>query len=281
MATYREPYDWWGPDDPRTLYQGLSVIELVEKGTLDLPLASLLWLGVEHKASIIVAAKPRRAGKTVLLTALSHLIPPAFDLVFTHGEEEDFAFLLDTDPARTYILCNEISDHLPAYLWGQKVLTLFEALPRGYSLGTTMHADFPDEVVRELEGPSLRVHPRLVTGLTFIVVLAMVERPEGVLRRVRQVTLVDSGDRSRLPYILRPVSRWDPATDTFTVDLSPPAQEAVKRRLGLADDLVEALIQRGRVLATWMADGLRTPQAVREKVLDYYGRAPLPSHTVR
>ena len=135
---------WWGGhgrSDDR-----LTLLDLVRNNTLDLKLAALLWLLVDKNASIVVAAAPQLAGKTTLLTALIDFMPPRYTKVFTRGRNEDFSFLSspDSDASNTYILVPELSDHTPAYLWGEEVRTLFQALDDGYSMGATMHADTPE-----------------------------------------------------------------------------------------------------------------------------------------
>src|SRR2546429_7919548 len=55
--------------------------------------------------------------------------------------------LPDIDPARTYALCNEVSDHLPIYMWG-RVARRYLTLPTtGYHIATSVHADTIDDVI--------------------------------------------------------------------------------------------------------------------------------------
>ena len=62
---------------------------------------------------------------------------------------EDFAFtrLPNIDPATTYVLCNEVSDHQPFYMWG-RVARQFLMLPtQGYHIATSIHADTIDDTI--------------------------------------------------------------------------------------------------------------------------------------
>src|SRR5262245_59751305 len=118
-ALFREhPPEWWGW--PWRLPRPLTVTELIAAGSLDAPLAALLWLALEHRVSRLVAAGPNGAGKTVTLSALLDFLPPDVRRIHLSGMAEDFAFVATAEPTRTYLLAAEISDHLPAYLWGRR-----------------------------------------------------------------------------------------------------------------------------------------------------------------
>src|SRR5260370_18507046 len=58
-----------------------------------------------------------------------------------------FARLPNIDPATTYALCNEVSDHLPIYMWG-RVARRYLTLPaQGYHIATSIHADTIVDVI--------------------------------------------------------------------------------------------------------------------------------------
>ena len=52
----------------------LSILQLVENRIMDIKIASLLWFLAKQKASFIVAAPPRLAGKTTVLNSILQLI---------------------------------------------------------------------------------------------------------------------------------------------------------------------------------------------------------------
>src|SRR4051794_2476741 len=82
---------WWGfqpiPPPPR------SIVELIRGRTLDAELAGLLWLLVEARQPIVVAAERGRTGKTTLLQALLDFLPPGTKLVELAGIAETFEWL--------------------------------------------------------------------------------------------------------------------------------------------------------------------------------------------
>ena len=58
------------PPEPR------SIVELIADGTLDAELSAQLWLLLEARVPIIVAAEAQHVGKTTLLSALLAFLPP-------------------------------------------------------------------------------------------------------------------------------------------------------------------------------------------------------------
>ena len=53
-----------------------SVVELIRAGTLDAELAAMLWLLIEGRVPVVVAATEGGAGKTTLLDALLVFLAP-------------------------------------------------------------------------------------------------------------------------------------------------------------------------------------------------------------
>lgn len=93
MDVYSGHRGWWGyhwaPPRP------LSITQIIGSGSLDAELAALLWLLIEGRVPVLVAAEPPLAGKTTTLTALMDFLPPEVDKVFLDGWLEDFAWLPD------------------------------------------------------------------------------------------------------------------------------------------------------------------------------------------
>jgi hypothetical protein len=269
MVSFRQPFAWSGPGTRWDEGSALSILHLIENHTLDVATAALLWLFVERKASLIVAAPPRLAGKTTMLTALIGLRRPDVQLAYTRGQQEDFSFLREMEPSRTYILCNEISPHLPTYLWGDKVVTLFESVARGYSLGTTMHADSPQEVVEDLRHPEVAVPPELLRHLALVVNLETGYTRSGMLRRVREVWMQEAGSPGS-PLSFRAIAQWEPGNDSFILDTSPSGIEALRNRLGLQSDLSGEMRRHQQALEVWLAEGVRSYGDVRQRVAAFY-----------
>lgn len=276
MALYEEPFHWWGwhwyPSVP------LSIVQLIEARSLDARLAALLWVFMEHRPSIVVAAEPPSAGKTTTLTALADLLPSYTKLVFTQGLYEDFSFTHLYSANECYLLCNEISPDLPVYLWGRKVAHLFSLLQDGYALGTTMHAATPQKVLDMLKGPPNFVPIHHLSQLKLIVCLKLVGLNGTVARRIASVDFVLP---SKDGYALVPLARWNRAADRIE-HLWPNAVPSITQWLQLdAPELAESLEARRDFLEQLRRDQVRSPSMVREAVARFRGEvdpaAPWPS----
>jgi energy-coupling factor transporter ATP-binding protein EcfA2 len=168
---YEEPFAWWGPGwqvpKPR------DIAELLRDETIDSWSAATLWAALARRRSLVVAAGESEVGKTTLLSALLDFLPPNTRRVYLRGCFESFAFLSDSaiDPLQSALLINEISPHLPVYLWGPAVARVLEAAQRGFMLLATAHADSVHEFVGALTGSPLRIPLAQMAAFEFIVVM--------------------------------------------------------------------------------------------------------------
>ncbi|MEX1255827.1 MAG: hypothetical protein WEE64_15965 [Dehalococcoidia bacterium] len=262
MRAVNQPESWWGWhgwNQP----EPLSIVQIMQAGTLPPRLAAAFWLGLERGASFIFAADPPGAGKTTILTALLAFAPVDTVAYFTRGWGETFELPPPSDDYPTYLMVNEMSDHLPVYSWGPYVLKTFELLTEGYSVCTTVHADTVPAVIEQLE-VEVGVPREHLARLTFIVPLAIGHRDGQSIRRVRDVGLLGPGDDG---VSVRSVASWDEKGDTFAVLDSADERAALARRLGLDDDEFDrGLSEREAFLARLLAEGVSAINDVQEAV---------------
>src|SRR5579859_7952688 len=145
---YDVPVGWWGwnwePPVP------MSLTEILAAGNFDRRTAALCWLVLEAHGSILIAAEQPHSGKTTTLTAFLDVLPSTVRRIFIRGWAETFDYVRHTDPGHTLLLANELSSHLPVYLWGPKAVETFRTLRNGYALASTLHADSAEEAVTQL-----------------------------------------------------------------------------------------------------------------------------------
>ncbi len=263
MNDIQDEAGWWGGRDRGV--DRLNLLDLISNGTLDVGTAAVLWMLVESKSSVVVAAAPQLAGKTTVITALLDLLPPMYTPVMTRGREEDFSFLADTEPEKTYIMVPELSDHTPAYLWGDKVGTLFQALERGYSLAATIHADSPDQVVSLLMTDPVSIPAERIHHAGAIVNLWLGYGEQDMQRRLSRLTLVMPGPE------MVTIGEWDTEADAFVGRESAEARAALAQRLGTPESSLDgALDRRVEALESWLkADDLGT-DGLRQAVGRFY-----------
>lgn len=292
----------WGRD--RRSPTPHSIVESVRDGTLDASLAGLLWLLVEARVPLVVAAGPSGTGKSTLLHALLDFLPPGTRLQELAGYAEDFAWLPEAatlgwrphgfagvaapagrdaevdpavavHPASTVLLVHELSDHVPIYTWGEPARIAVRALSLGYGMAATIHADSLEEALDELASREVGLTDDELSRLGVVLVLrAFRDRRSGVVLRrvaaahyVRPVVRDAAGHVQRLgPAVL---ATWDPATDAFedfAWGIVPELAERVGRKAG---DFEAERGRRADYLAGLARAGMVTPEDVRAAIAHY------------
>ena len=168
---YDEPFAWWGPGwsapAPR------NIAELLQDESIDAWTAANLWAALARRQSLAVVAGGSGVGKTTLLTALLEFLPSPTRRIYLRGCFETFSFMSDPTivPDETALLINEISAHLPVYLWGPAVSRVLGTAQRGFTLLATAHADSVHNFVGALSGSPLHVPAAETAAFEFVVVL--------------------------------------------------------------------------------------------------------------
>jgi flagellar protein FlaI len=281
-----------------------SIVELIRTGTLDAELAATLWLLIEGRVPLIVAARARLAGKSTLLNALLMFLPPGTRTVELEGAMETFDWLPQAPelgwrsthtpaaiaarvtgrepppirPDDTVLLIPELSDHLPSYTWGAEARIAVRAASIGYGLAATIHADSLDEVFDQLRQPPVSLGDDELSRLGIVLIL----RPVGDgLRRivaahyVRPTARDEHGHTQRLgPAVL---ATWEPDHDRFEHfgwGIAPELALRVGRRPGDFEVEVE---RRRDYLAGLAEAGITDVDAVRAAIDGYRATSSDPT----
>jgi hypothetical protein len=260
-TSYGEPFGWWGyhwtPPEPR------SLLWLIERGVLDLQLAAFLSLAIEARASMIVVSEPHEAGKTTLLTALLDFLPDTVQPVYLRGWYERFSFLDTLPPESAYVLCNEISAHLPTYLWGRGVRRVFEAAGSGYPLATTMHATGAADAFDQLAAYPLDVPLDQLATIDLVTTIGVGYASNKLLRRVVRIEHVTPG-------VDRPAIQTIAVREPLRADLEYQLGRLIgtlTRLTGESDDRAASrLATRVRSLEQWLAAGLASVPTLQEAI---------------
>jgi len=146
-------------------------VQLQDDGVLDLVMATALRDAVRAGESFVVAAGPSRVGKSTLANALAQELLPSVERIYVRGSYETFDFVAERSAARRALLVNEISPHLPIYLWGSAARRTLRLAGDGGQLIATIHADSPEEVVYQLARQPVGATPDEIAALGAIVFL--------------------------------------------------------------------------------------------------------------
>ncbi len=266
---YDDPVGWWGwnwePPVP------MSLTEILSAGNLDLRTAALCWLVLEAHGSMLIAAEQPHSGKTTTLTAFLDLVPGSVRRVFVRGWAETFDFLRQTDPARTLLLANELSSHLPVYLWGPKAVETFRCLHRGYAIASTLHADSAQEAIAQLTD-ELGVAAADLARIDLLLVMRIyrVGTAYGPLaRRVVSVVrpVLDGDGRVRAV----PLVEWTAESDRHEHAEEAQLELLCLRRGQSAEALRAEIARRQAYLGGLLDRGVTDIPAVRDAISEFRG----------
>ena len=129
----------------------LSLIDLIEARTVDLPFAAYLAAAMRGGASLLVGARPGGAGKTAVMVALLNFLPRETRIVPIEGLVVLRRGLQDTAYGATCYLAPAIGDSASyAYIWGEQARLFFQLAGQGHIVATNLHADTLEETRTQL-----------------------------------------------------------------------------------------------------------------------------------
>jgi hypothetical protein len=219
MFDPRDPMErfYWHYDSRRQL----SMAQIIAMDSVDVETVALIWLLLEHGVSLTVAGPtdPQPGiGKTTTLNALLQFLPEGTALAYMSGMYENFAFtrIPSIDPVTTYALCNEVSDHLPIYMWG-RIARRYLTLPaQGYHSATSIHADTIADVI-SMYHHDLHLRAEDVRRLGLVVNIGLVGRVYPLRRRwfTTHFFQPDADPQHPDDIVPIPLSLWNEFDDTF------------------------------------------------------------------
>jgi hypothetical protein len=288
LSWYRRfPEGWWGyhwaPPQP------MSAVEIVGSGSIDARLMATLWAVLARRGGVMLASEAPQAGKTTTLSALVDFLPNGTVGVFLRGWAQDDGWTDEVGPDRGFLLVNEMSDHLPIYVWGSNARTALRLAGSGYGFGGTMHADSLDEALACLR-EEVGATDADLAGLTIYLQYSAYRTPAGMYRRVEEawhlrtdddgalapvrLAALEGGRSPRLTGAQRlpvpPVLAGDGGRAARSLVHHPDAYAVLAASLGLpAADLERELEERAAFLAGLAERGVCGPAEVAMALIDY------------
>jgi hypothetical protein len=223
----------------------LSIVDLVEAGTLTRELAAYCLAAIGGGASFLIGALPGGAGKTTVMGALLNFVPAGVRLVPADGIESIELGMKAPPSARRCFICHEIgSGPYYAYLWGEELRQYFCLAGAGHLLATNLHADTYEQAHEQICGTN---------GV-----------PESALRRMNLMFFLSVGRQGRGKRRIEEVWESDGRQAHRRIyDASAPTRP-VGPSLLVSDG---ALASARAVTDALLACGVRTIQEVRARIL--------------
>lgn len=120
----------------------LTLVDLIEAGTVSLDMAAYLAAVVACGHSLLVGANPGGAGKTTVMAALLAFLPPGCAIEAVADRRALVAAAHDHAYGETCYLAHEVgAGSYYAYVWGADARAFFALAGRGHIIATNLHAD--------------------------------------------------------------------------------------------------------------------------------------------
>jgi hypothetical protein len=232
----------------------LSLVDLIEAGTVDLPLAAYLAAAMRCGASLLVGARPGGAGKTAVMGALLNFLPDhtvlrAVDSWSALPEPARTSWGGNNQPSRSpgalpdpqplngrgrrphprlqarqaeqiCYLAHEISDApYYAYVWGAQLRAFFRLAAQGHMIASNLHADTPKET-RDQICRANGVSPAHLNAVTLKIYL-QVQRSGWYVQRWISRVYESDGEQDRLLWVGDKVQAFARQKTTQSVIVSP------------------------------------------------------------
>ncbi len=193
-----------------------SVTSLINNGTMNYEVASLVWLAIQNELSMIVSGGTG-SGKTSTLNAIANFFPPNQRIISIEDTRElTLPNTLHWVPMETRLpnpegkgeitmldlVVNSLRMRPDRIIMGEirrkaEAEVLFEAMHTGHSVYATLHANNAEETIVRLTTPPINV-PKAVLGSLSLILVQNRNRRTNKRRTLQFAEITKDGDASVL-----------------------------------------------------------------------------------
>ena len=212
----------------------LSILELVEFGSLDYRMAAYLSIILEEGMNTFVSGETA-SGKTTLMNAITVFVPPAAKVVSIEdtpeiqvphqnwlrevakaqrpGEKGAVVTMMDLLKAALRQRPNLI---IIGEIRGEEGAIAFQAMQTGHAVMATFHASTVEKLIQRLTGNPINIPKTYIDNLNVVVIQSAVKLPSGkTVRRAVSINEIVGYDPTSNSFSFVEVFRWDPSKDIF------------------------------------------------------------------
>lgn len=272
----------------------LSVVDLVNNGTLNYEVGAFLWTVVEGMGGIpanLIVAGSTASGKTTFLNILTSFVPN-YERIITIEDTSELALpfqhwiRLESRPPGLEgvgeiglddLLKNSLRMRpdriIVGEIRGAEGYTLFSAMNTGHSgsMGT-LHSNSAKDTMIRLTNPPMNVPPIMLNALNFIVMMQRTyDRRKGLIRRVSEIAEIIPSDTGESHPEMNVIFKWNPATDSLEQTNEPAFfLKMIERYTGLSKEAIkEEFAGRKKLLSDLNERGIRDLKSVCSTTQDY------------
>jgi flagellar protein FlaI len=212
----------------------LSIIELIEFGSISYEMAAYLSVVIEDGMNLFVVGETA-SGKTTLLNAVTTFIPMSHKIVSIEdtpelqvphanwirevsrapgqGEKGASVSMFELLKAALRQRPNVI---IIGEIRGEEGSIAFGAMQTGHEVMSTFHASNVEKLIQRLTGNPISIPKTYIDNLNVVVCQNAVKLPNGKLgRRATSISEIVGYDSTTNTFSYVEVFRWNPVTDTF------------------------------------------------------------------
>ena len=212
----------------------MSIMQLIEFGTLNYHMAAYLSIVLEDGMNTFVAGETA-SGKTTLINAITTFVPPTAKVVTIEDTPEvhvphgnwirEVAKPVKADEGSAGV---SMMDLLKAALRqrpnliiigeirGEEGAVAFQAMQTGHAVMATFHAASVEKLIQRLTGNPINVPKTYIDNLNVVVIQSAVKLANGkTARRAISISEIVGYDPPSNSFSIVEVFRWNPADDTF------------------------------------------------------------------
>jgi len=212
----------------------ISILNLIEFGSMDYLTAAYLWLAIESDLNVFVVGATA-SGKTTLLNALTTFIKPNAKIVtiedtpelqMPHANwvrevvrqqsKESKSGGVDMFDLLKAALRQRPDRIMIGEIRGVEGNIAFQAMQTGHGVMATFHASSVQKVIQRLTGEPINVPKVNIDNLDLVVIQSAVRGPDGsTVRRVVSVNEIVDYDSASNTFSFITAFRWKAEDDTF------------------------------------------------------------------
>jgi hypothetical protein len=232
----------------------VTIADLVHNGTMSAEMAAVLWAAVDDRLSFLTVALPRLAGKSTTSNAALALRQPDVAVTEVAGEMEVMDRLKEERRGGYLVVAEFSRAPMYGYIWGAPVQRVFDTLPFGYALQTSLHADSVDEGIQVVTR-GIGISDEQASTFKLVLYIQRFGDPNsGYWRRLSEIFEIDRVENGRP--VGQTLFRWRPETDDFE-KIAEPRQFSDAASLTRRASVIQDLVKTRRTSPDYIAQAVR------------------------
>ncbi len=246
-----------------------TIIELINRGTVDPCVSALLWLAVDNKLGVIFYG-PTGSGKTTLMNAISMLLPPEIKIVSVEDTPEvNLPFHDNWVPMTTRLSYDAAVQSVTLQVQVESALrqrpdvlilgeirsreayAFFQAVSTGHGGLTTIHSESVESLIERLTAPPMSVPKSMLPVAKLLVNVVRLATQRGVLRKTMYVHEMEGYSPVTDSLTVKVLAKWYREIDEWRINVRSSNLFKTIAELNAASygDVVDEFVRRATVLA--------------------------------